>query len=141
MQKEGLTNAEFAEKLGISNSSLSHIFSGRNNPSLDMVMRIHKTCPYVNLNWLLYGEGEMEGKKKEIASISMQTPISENTEITDNMLQDSKSIVENPSDNYVFPPKDTVTERVKYIEKPHPKITEIRIFFDNGTFEVFKPEK
>ena len=60
MQKEGLTNAEFAEKIGISTSSLSHIFSGRNKPSLEVVMRIHKACPYVNINWLLYGEGEME---------------------------------------------------------------------------------
>lgn len=31
-------------------------------------------------------------------------------------------------------------EEVKYIEKPAPKITEIRIFFDNGTYQVFKPE-
>ena len=59
MQKEGLSNAEFAEKIGISTSSLSHIFSGRNKPSLEVVMRIHKACPYININWLLYGEGEM----------------------------------------------------------------------------------
>mgnify|MGYP002287895568 CR=1 FL=1 len=56
MQKEGLSNAEFAEKIGISTSSLSHIFSGRNKPSLEVVMRIHKACPYININWLLYGE-------------------------------------------------------------------------------------
>lgn len=62
MQKEGLSNAEFAEKIGISTSSLSHIFNGRNKPSLDVVMRIHKACPYVNIEWLLYGEGEMEGE-------------------------------------------------------------------------------
>ena len=37
--------------------------------------------------------------------------------------------------------KEIIREEVKYIEKPHPKITEIRIFFDNGTYEVFKPEK
>ena len=102
MQKEGLTNAEFAEKIGISTSSLSHIFSGRNKPSLEVVMRIHKACPYVNINWLLYGEGEMEESAPAVTGMD---------------------------------------EEVKYIEKPHPKITEIRIFFDNGTYEVFKPEK
>ena len=63
IQKEGLSNAEFAERIGVSVSSLSHIFNGRNNPSLELVMRIHKACPYVNLNWLLYGEGQMEDKK------------------------------------------------------------------------------
>ena len=66
MQKEGLSNAEFAEKIGISTSSLSHIFNGRNKPSLDVVMRIHKACPYVNIEWLLYGEGEMEGTHKAL---------------------------------------------------------------------------
>ena len=30
-----------------------------------------------------------------------------------------------------------VREIVKYVDKPSRKITEIRIFFDDGTFEVF----
>ena len=42
IQKEDMTAAQFAEKIGISPSSLSHILSGRNNPSLEVVMKIHK---------------------------------------------------------------------------------------------------
>ena len=49
MQKEEMTAAQFAEKIGLSPSSLSHILNGRNNPSLDVVMKIHKACNYVNL--------------------------------------------------------------------------------------------
>jgi hypothetical protein len=41
----------------------------------------------------------------------------------------------------VFAPKEIVREEIKYIEKPARKITEIRIFFDNGTYETFRPEK
>lgn len=62
MQKEEMTAGQFAEKIGLSPSSLSHILNGRNNPSLDVVMKIHKACSYVNLPWLIYGEGEMEGQ-------------------------------------------------------------------------------
>lgn len=51
MRSAGLSNADFAEKIGISTSSLSHIFSGRNNPSLDMVKRLHKSFPDISLNW------------------------------------------------------------------------------------------
>ena len=40
-----------------------------------------------------------------------------------------------------IPPKEIVREEIKYIEKPARKITEIRIFFDNGTYETFRPEK
>ena len=74
MQKEEMTAAQFAEKIGLSPSSLSHILNGRNNPSLDVVMKIHKACNYVNLPWLIYGEGEMEWKaeapKQEETGIS-----------------------------------------------------------------------
>ena len=60
MQNEGLSNAEFAEKIGISTSSLSHIYNGRNKPSLDVVLRIHNAYPLVNLDWLMTGQGEMQ---------------------------------------------------------------------------------
>lgn len=68
MQKEEMTAGQFAEKIGISPSSLSHILSGRNNPSLEVVTKIHKACNYVNLFWLLYGDGEMEGPAQTVTS-------------------------------------------------------------------------
>lgn len=140
MQKEGLSNAEFAEKIGISTSSLSHIFNGRNKPSLDVVMRIHKACPYVNLEWLLYGEGEMEDKGSS-DTVPSHTQGYENAEKSTGspILFDFRK--ENASEPPSYTPKETVREEIRYIEKPHPKITEIRIFFDNGTYQVFKPEK
>jgi len=141
MQKEGLSNVEFAEKLGISTSSLSHIFSGRNKPSLEVVMRIHKACPYINLNWLLYGDGEMEETTSSISHVDLFTQTPENREIPAEEPAGTDFRKENPSGSPVYVPKEIVREEVKYIEKPHPKITEIRIFFDNGTYEVFKPEK
>lgn len=127
MQMEGLTNAEFAEKIGISTSSLSHIFNGRNKPSLEVVMRIHKAYPRININWLLYGEGEMLE--------------SENRENADTAPVGFDFRRENVSETPLYPPKEIVHEEVKYIEKPQPKITEIRVFFDNGTYQVFKPDK
>ena len=38
MQREGLSPSRFAEEIGIQRSAMSHIISGRNNPSLDVVM-------------------------------------------------------------------------------------------------------
>lgn len=144
MQKEGLTSADFAKKIGISNSSLSHIFSGRNNPSLDVVMCIHKACPYVNLYWLLYGEGDMEGnseKKEPNPDTWLPFQNSENLpNATNNTVgfEFRKETGSKPLQNSAYNP---VEEEVRYIEKPSPKITEIRVFFDNGTYQVFKPEK
>jgi hypothetical protein len=46
-----------------------------------------------------------------------------------------------PSQTPHIATKEIVREEVKYIEKPARRITEIRIFFDNGTYETFRPEK
>lgn len=133
MEREGVSNAEFAEKIGISTSSLSHIFNGRNKPSLEVVMRIHKAYPEINLYWLLYGEGEMEEALPSQVPQNSENmhPVSVNFDFENDRGFENGYNPSNPADR----------ETVKYIEKPHPKITEIRIFFDNGTYEVFKPEK
>ncbi len=131
IQKEGLSNAEFAERIGVSVSSLSHIFNGRNNPSLDLVMRIHKACPYVNLNWLLYGEGQMEDKKPTGSAPDLFSQFSEEPKMAEKV---APVTAESRIESVIQP-------EIRYIEKPQPKITEIRIFFDNGTYEIFKPEK
>ncbi len=55
-----LSRIDFANKLGISNAVLSHIASGRNKASLDLIMSILENFPTININWLLKGEGEMQ---------------------------------------------------------------------------------
>ena len=141
MQKTGLSNAEFAEKIGISTSSLSHILTERNKPSLDVVMRIHKAYPNININWLLYGEDTME----------KVFPQPENVDLFSQLLSDvndrnAPSAYKENKEGYLvkkmeYRSKEMPREEIKYIEKPQPKITEIRIFFDNGTFQIFKPDK
>lgn len=140
-----MTAAQFAEKIGISPSSLSHILSGRNNPSLEVVTKIHKACTYLNLQWLLYGDGEMEVQEKsasdENSAISGMFLFDENPEFVGNRPEERENRKEMASKTPVFAPKEIVREEIKYIEKPTRKITEIRIFFDNGTYETFRPEK
>jgi transcriptional regulator with XRE-family HTH domain len=51
------TSSSFAEKIGVQRSSISHILSGRNKPSLDFVMKVLHSYPEVELYWLLNGKG------------------------------------------------------------------------------------
>ena len=145
MQKEEMTAAQFAEKIGLSPSSLSHILNGRNNPSLDVVMKIHKACSYVNLPWLIYGEGEMEGQpetpQSEEIGVSGISIFDESAFFTPEGTDERENRKEIATKSPVFAPKEIVREEIKYVEKPARKITEIRIFFDNGTYETFRPEK
>ena len=145
MQKEEMSSVQFAEKIDISPSSLSHILNGRNKPSLEVVMKIHKACSYVSLPWLLYGDGEMEESANapilEDSAISGVMMLGESPIFASNGAEDCENRKEMELRTPVYAPKEIVREEVKYIEKPAKKITEIRIFFDNGTYETFRPDK
>lgn len=53
----GESSSSFAEKIGVQRSSISHILSGRNKPSLDFVLKVLSSFPDVELYWLLNGKG------------------------------------------------------------------------------------
>jgi len=53
-----LSASAFAERIGVQRSSISHILSGRNKPSLDFVLKIIQEFPDVELQWLLKGKGD-----------------------------------------------------------------------------------
>ena len=54
-EEKGLTAAGLAEKIGVQRSSFSHLISGRNKPSLDLLVRLHETYPEYSLDWLVFG--------------------------------------------------------------------------------------
>ena len=145
MQKEAMNAGLFAEKIGISAASLSHILSGRNNPSLDVMMKIRKAFGYVSWEWLLEGVGEMEYAPTSADSVNPELldPLSfdENALFAPDGTDDLKNRKEIGVKTSAFATKEVVHEQVKYIEIPSKKITEIRIFFDNGTYETFRLEK
>jgi len=60
----GLSAAAFADKIGVQRSSISHLLSGRNKPSLEFVMKVVRAFPEVNLYWLLNGKGTFPAKKE-----------------------------------------------------------------------------
>lgn len=57
IRSKNLTAAEFALQLGIQPSNISHLLSGRNNPSLDFVKKLKETFPEYNLDWIVMGRG------------------------------------------------------------------------------------
>lgn len=59
----GESASSFAEKISVQRSSISHILSGRNKPSLDFVMKVLSSFPEVELYWLLNGKGKFPSQK------------------------------------------------------------------------------
>lgn len=56
---ENLSPTKFADVIGVQRSAISHILSGRNKPSFDLIQRILTKFPRVSSEWLLMGRGEM----------------------------------------------------------------------------------
>ncbi|AXP82428.1 helix-turn-helix protein [Mariniflexile rhizosphaerae] len=70
----GETASSFAEKIGVQRSSISHILSGRNKPSLEFVLKILSAYPEVELYWLLNGKGEFPSTKETMESNTITAP-------------------------------------------------------------------
>lgn len=72
----GETASSFAEKIGVQRSSISHILSGRNKPSLDFVLKVLSSFPEVELYWLMNGKGKFPSDTPE--ELKSPKPTSEN---------------------------------------------------------------
>jgi transcriptional regulator with XRE-family HTH domain len=59
LRLENKSAAQLAEEIGVQPSGISHIISGRNNPSLDFVMKMLTKFPSLSSDWLLFGKGNM----------------------------------------------------------------------------------
>lgn len=59
LKSENKSSAQFAEDIGVQPSGISHILSGRNNPSLDFVIKMLEKYPLLSTEWLLFGKGRM----------------------------------------------------------------------------------
>lgn len=88
MEMEQMSYTQFSEIIGVQRSSISHMTKGRNNPSLDLVMKILKAFPKINSEWLLFGTGSMykdnitNNNVSNVSDTSIDTTTSTNTSVT-----------------------------------------------------------
>ena len=69
MKSQNLTSSQFADKLGVQRSGMSHILSGRNKPSLDFVLKVLAGFPDLDPQWLLQGKGKMYVNMAEVVEV------------------------------------------------------------------------
>jgi transcriptional regulator with XRE-family HTH domain len=77
MDHAGVTPNKFAAMLGIQRSAISHIMSGRNNPSLTLVQKILKCYPDISADWLLFGDGNMLKNNNINSTLPIDVPPSD----------------------------------------------------------------
>ena len=113
----GVTATLFSEKIAFNRSTISHLLSGRNKPSLEFVMKVLQTYPEVDLYWLLYGKG------------SFPTPLNKvNTQIKATNKQNTLPGVE--AENSVFENMALKNSNTSAIER-------IILCYKDGTFKQY----
>ena len=115
-----MTASQFAEEIGVQRSSVSHILSGRNKPSLEFIQKVINRFPKVDSTWLINGktnvgvapkiESKGSAEKNELVPTSITTESSKATAVSN---------------------ADT-SEQIS-----SKKINKVLVLYDNGTFEEF----
>ena len=167
LEYSGFSASEFADEIDVQRSSISHIISGRNKPSLEFVTKIKNRFPELSWDWIILGTGEMKQTDSPF-------PISEKQE--ENSAPDLFTLIDEDYKNEVFVQENIQNETLRELNKSFPsprkeilsdsqqldiqenisevqsivnetvtnintesKIKRIVFFYENGKFEAFEP--
>lgn len=131
IRAKNLTAAEFALRLGIQPSNISHLLSGRNNPSLDFVKKLKETFPEYNLDWIIFGRGPVTVSEPFVEPAPIgQIPAMEEQEKSDEHLSEG-SLFSQPEDVDV-PVKQLVSSTESVLKQ-------IVLVYSDNTFELISP--
>jgi len=139
-----LSASSFADKIGAQRSSMSHLLSGRNKPSLDFMLKIMEVFPEVDLYWLLNGNGSFPKTEDVVAlNSSASTPIQidpipkTKIEKSTEAIAEKMSISANQAEAHNGGLFSKTTSAAPKIDG---EIDRIVIFYKNGTFKTYSSE-
>lgn len=148
MDSQHMNQQSFAALLGVAPATLSSILQERTRPTLNTVDAVRAKFPNVNLEWLIYGTGEMfhdpdkETKDDNAGSVAIDGGndlllFSDDARPAPVARQDRYA----QQSRYSHASAQETTMQMKNIDKEQRKITEIRVYFDDQTWESFVPKK
>lgn len=143
---KGYSPSHFADEIGIQRSSISHILSGRNRPSFDIIQKIIKRFPDLGFDWILEDEAPTPAFRPQAAPTPIRKPENFTTQnhllISDdrqNRLYPNRSlrpeIGSSLANDFVNDAGQPVTDELNQ----HKKVERILIFYTDGTFQEYSP--
>ena len=130
MKSEQLTASKLAELLDIQPSGISHILSGRNKPSFDLVQKILRRFPQINPDWLLLDDEMMY---RAVDTHPQQINFSEeNSANNTNEDGETKSVTQ---------PAISAQQIATAIAPKNGNVKRVIILFDDHTFESYEMAK
>lgn len=123
MRAKNLKASDFAALLGIQPSGISHILSGRNQPSLDFIKRIKETFPEYNLDWIIFGTGPITTSEPFLQPVADSQPVTPTVDLfTAAPVEDEPPI---PVTDSSLPASNAIQS--------------VLVLYADGTFETYRP--
>lgn len=130
---ENISQAQFADSINVVRASVSHVLSGRNNPSFDFIKAMMQQYPNLNIDWLMFGKGRMY---KDLARPEpVEDLLFSDLDIEDDLRTTSPA----PVEEKIIPVEtstelNTLTQVAQTIVNQR-KVSKILILFDDGTYQ------
>lgn len=161
MDSRHMTQQEFSEYINIAPATLSSIFRGRTRPTLSIVDAVKNRFPEVSTDWLLFGKEPMlvnAGGGEGVSGGAADGVADGIGMASDAEIEPSFDFMAEPADDFgnvggsassasapsvaksLSRPVNGQTVTVKNIDRKQRSITEIRIFYDDQTWETFVPK-
>jgi len=160
IEYSNFTSSEFADEIDVQRSSVSHITSGRNKPSLDFLVKVKEKFPEIDWDWMIRGNGEMLIKPEENTEEPEKNKPSlpdlfamiddENFGITESEDKIQKEIQRESAKTELTLESRKISDSQQSeirensqtnqnTDNQNNTIKRIVIFFENGKFESFEP--
>ncbi len=137
LRSENKSSAQLAEEIGVQPSGISHILSGRNNPSLDFILKMLAKYQFLSSDWLLFGKGSMHNETQ------MQTLFDEISTSTGRKEADftgKEPEMKKQLDN--IRERDITSGGIPGVLKvDRPAILRIVMFYTDNSFEEYTPRQ
>jgi transcriptional regulator with XRE-family HTH domain len=137
LKHENKSSAQLAEEIGVQASGISHILSGRNNPSLDFVLKMLEKYQFLSTEWLLFGKGSMyiEARMQNL----FDNDIANTTE--NERMRNRNQQTRNEIDFQDIIKDKLVKDSIQSDYKATSDVVKIVWFYENNSFEEFFPKK
>ena len=158
MEAQHMPQQVFASYIGTTPATLSGIFNDRTRPTINIIESIKKKFPDISLDWLMFGSGPMYQSSAGdggVGGVETNKPtVANSASGAQESLFDFDVPTSPTTPPAQFSPQaapyhnsvrnthpEIIREEVKYVDKPARRVTEIRVYYDDQTWESFVPSK
>ncbi|NMD01263.1 MAG: helix-turn-helix transcriptional regulator [Bacteroidales bacterium] len=147
LEVENINPSKFADEIGVQRSSISHILSGRNNPSLELIQKILTRFNYINAEWLITGKGDMFKPNREPSLFDAlytknetKVEIEQNTNLEETTIAKEQKKSDEDTKKQQDIPIQALNDKQNTPLSVNPsKVKKIILLYEDGKAEIYFP--